>query len=322
MIRKSGHKTLFTALLTGIWMVAFQTLAQMPELKEAPMIAKGKTQKIAEHSWLIPDRDARFVPNIGIVVGEHSTLVIDTGLGIPNGEIVLAEATKLAPDNKLYLATTHFHPEHDLGAAAFPGATMIRSEMQQREIKAEGLKISRLFQNSSPVLRELLDGQEFREADISFQGQYELDLGGVTVVIMAVGPAHTMGDTAFYVVEDKVLYAGDLMVNAFPNLISEFSNVDQWLVSLDRFEALETEVIVPSHREQVDASLIPVIRGYLTDLLNQAQSGSVQADALAEKYEDWAKQISPQVLDRNVQAATRAAENTLRLRPDTGPETN
>ena len=322
MIRKSAHKTLLTALLTGIWMAASQVTAQMPELEEAPMVAKGKTEKLAKHSWVIQDRKVRFVPNVGFVVGEHSTLVIDTGLGIPNGEIVLAEAIKLAPDNKLYLATTHFHPEHDLGAAAFPGATMIRSQAQQREIEAEGLRMSRLFQNSSPVLRELLDGQEYREADISFQGEYELDLGGVTVMIMAVGPAHTMGDTAFYVVEDKVLYAGDLMINALPSLLSDFSNIDQWITSLDHFEALETDVIVPSHRELVDAELIPTIRGYLTGLLDQTAAGNAQAGQLTGEYADWAKQMSSEMLEGRTQAARQAAENTLKVRPDIGPETN
>jgi len=34
-------------------------------------------------------------PNIGIVVGERATLVVDTGLGARNGAIVMKQAEKL-----------------------------------------------------------------------------------------------------------------------------------------------------------------------------------------------------------------------------------
>ena len=58
-------------------------------------------------------------PNIAIVVGTKETLVIDTGLGPRNGAIATRVAQKLAKGPLLYLATTHFHPEHAGGEAGF-----------------------------------------------------------------------------------------------------------------------------------------------------------------------------------------------------------
>ena len=61
--------------------------------------------------------------------------MIDTGLGPPNGAAVYEVAKKLAGAKALYLVTTHVHPEHDLGAQAFPGTTtLIRSFAQLKEI--------------------------------------------------------------------------------------------------------------------------------------------------------------------------------------------
>ncbi len=84
------------------------------------MIKRGATHKIADHSYVILDDNVGFVPNVGIVVGERATLIVDTGMGPDNGAIVLEEARKLSDNTEFYLTATHFHPEHDLGATAFP----------------------------------------------------------------------------------------------------------------------------------------------------------------------------------------------------------
>ena len=65
------------------------------------------TVRVSEHVWAIMG-----FPNIGIVVGRDATLVVDTGLGPRNGATAAKVAKRFAPPNKLYLTTTHFHPEH------------------------------------------------------------------------------------------------------------------------------------------------------------------------------------------------------------------
>jgi len=81
---------------------------------------------------------------------------------------------------------------------------MIRSRTQDRDIAESGLALAEQF-SRNPVQAELLKGVQFRKADISFDGDYALDLGGVRVRMTAVGPTHTMGDTVFFVEGDRVL---------------------------------------------------------------------------------------------------------------------
>ena len=45
---------------------------------------------------IIPDFNVGLVPNVGIVVGNRETLVIDPGLGRRNGEAVLREVAKVS----------------------------------------------------------------------------------------------------------------------------------------------------------------------------------------------------------------------------------
>src|SRR6187399_2008841 len=110
---------------------ALPLAAQTPE----PIVKVEGLRQISAHVHIIPDNSVPLVPNIGYVVGNRAVLVIDTGLGPRNGASVYEVAKKLAGTKALFLVTTHVHPEHDLGAQAFPATTkLIRSIDQVNEI--------------------------------------------------------------------------------------------------------------------------------------------------------------------------------------------
>jgi glyoxylase-like metal-dependent hydrolase (beta-lactamase superfamily II) len=60
---------------------------------------------------------------------------------------------------------------------------------------------------------ELLKDVQFRPPDIVFEHEHNLDLGGIRVRILSLGPTHTPGDTMVWVEEDRVLFAGDVVMN-------------------------------------------------------------------------------------------------------------
>ena len=248
---------------------SFAAVAQAPPT--GPLVRSGATTKLSEHVYAVPDNSVPGVPNVGFVVGSKGTLVIETGMGPPNGQTVLAEALKVSGNTKLYLVTTHVHPEHDLGAQAFPATTtMIRSSAQVSEIAEEGMRTADAFRGRSETNRKLLEGAQFRKADVTFDGAYTLDLGGVTVRLAALGPSHTQGDTAIFVEGDRVLFAGDLAMKALPAFASSKSSVKQWLASLDKLDALKPAILVPSHGPIGDATYIANYRSYLTQIQTRA----------------------------------------------------
>src|SRR5262249_12265938 len=221
-------------------------LAQTPP---PPIVKVEGLRQISPHVHIIPDNSVPLVPNVGYVVGDRAALVIDTGLGPRNGEAVYEVASKLAPGKALYLVTTHVHPEHDLGAQAFPAATkLIRSTDQEKDIAEFGLQLAKVFAGRSPLHAELLKDADFRKADITFERDYELDLGGVKAKLTAMGPNHTAGDTIIWIESDRVLFAGDLAMRAQPAFASPHSSLRQWLPSLHPPEGLAPAIIVPSHR--------------------------------------------------------------------------
>ena len=255
-MRKPSVMSIVVALMaTG----AFAQRGQGP----GPLVRENATEKISEHVYVIPDHNVGQVPNVGIVVGTHAALVVDTGLGARNGETIVRELRSLTTAPEWFLVTTHFHPEHDLGAGGFPPETkMIRSTAQVREIAASGLETAKRFSGFSPLHAELLAGAEYRRADITFEDQHQVDLGGVRVRIIAMGYNHTRGDQAIFVEPDGVLFSGDVVMTALPNVGG--STVKQWLSSQDRFEQLQPKRIVPSHGPLGDLSLVRTYRAFLT----------------------------------------------------------
>jgi glyoxylase-like metal-dependent hydrolase (beta-lactamase superfamily II) len=233
-----------------------------------PIVKVEGLRQISPHVHVIPDNSVPLTPNVGYVVGDKAILVIDTGLGPRNGAAVYEVAKKLGGAKALYLVTTHVHPEHDLGASAFPATTkLIRSEDQQKDIAEFGLQLAKVFAKRSAINAELLKDASFRKADITFEHEYDLDLGGVHAKLTAMGANHTAGDTIIWIDTDRVLFSGDLAMRAQPAFASPHSSLRHWMASLDQLEALKPAVIVPSHGPNGDgAGFIAGYRTYLTEV--------------------------------------------------------
>jgi len=226
-----------------------------------PLVREGVTEKVSDHVHVIPDASVQMVPNVGIIVGSRATLVIDTGLGARNGEAVMREVGKVSRNAELYLATTHFHPEHDLGAQGFPAhAKMLRSRDQQADVDELGAETLKRFAGMSAFNAELLQGAAYRKADLHFGVEHTLDLGGVTVRLLAMGANHTRGDTAFFVEPDGILFSGDVVMTALPGFGTPQARIATWLRSQERFEQLRPRRIVPSHGAIVDRDPAGVLR--------------------------------------------------------------
>ncbi|MEM8486711.1 MAG: MBL fold metallo-hydrolase [Bacteroidota bacterium] len=264
-----------------------------------PTIRVGATVAVSDHVYMIPDENKPIIPNVGFVVGNRATLVIDTGLGEENGRIVLSEAIRLAPENKLYIASSHAHPEHDLGAMAFPkDATVIRSANQILDIKEMDMRLVRMFAGFSLRSAELLEGAYFRPADVIYTDSMRLDLGGVHVRIIEAGPNHTLGDTAFLVEEDELLFTGDVVMNEFPMPLNPRTTIQHWLDTLDMLQGLGAKTIVPCHYAVGSTELIENYRSYFTTVRDRANAladeGKSEEEAaeilkveLAEMFNTW-----------------------------------
>jgi glyoxylase-like metal-dependent hydrolase (beta-lactamase superfamily II) len=283
---------------------AVSALAQQPAATTAlpSLVREGVTEKLTDHVWAIPDGSASLVPNVGIIVGRKAVLVVDTGMGTRNAETVLREVAKVGTgkDGKpkpIYIVTTHVHPEHDMGAHAFPrDSKLIRSEDQVTAISQNaGMNLVPLFSSRSELNAELLKDARHRAADITFKDEYKLDLGGLEARIIGVGLNHTLGDTVVLV--EGVLFSGDVAMKGQPAFTNPSATITHWLASLDRLQALKPDKIVPSHDPFGGVEYIEGYRAYLTRIrdrsaefkkarVSQDEAVAVVTGEMVEQYPD------------------------------------
>lgn len=267
--------------------------------KEWPVVKEGTTKKISPHVYVIPSESVPRVPNVGIIVGSQATMIVDPGMGLLSGQAVAREMAKVSKNTELYLVTTHLHPEHTTGEGAFPTAKIVRSKAQNQDIEEAGMEWVGIFAKRSPELTEILKGASFRKPDEIFDKEKTIDLGGVRVRLMWAGPAHTMGDTVFFVEGDNVLFSGDLaMKNIFPAFAMPQSNMRSWLARLDELDRLPATQVVGSHGDLADASIIKANRDLLAAIQSRAielkkdgksadVAGKQLADEFKTRYKEW-----------------------------------
>ncbi|MET7333634.1 MBL fold metallo-hydrolase [Nonomuraea sp. NPDC005650] len=271
-----------------------------------PLVQITGVRELAHDLVVIPDRRVQLVPNIGLIGGRHSVLVVETGLGPRNAETVLKFATEYARGRKLYLTTTHFHPEHAFGARVFAGeATFLLNRDQADDLKVKGPGYLEMFKGLGEAVARELEGVELARPDLVYDREYDLDLGGRVVRLRAVGRAHSRGDQVVRVPDADVLFAGDLVEAAqfaifpwFPPHDTDVSGT-RWLAVMQRLAEEGTRTVVPGHGDVGDARLLADVRDYLRLLRDEtwARRDSAMSEEtiveeisalMIERHPDWA----------------------------------
>ncbi|TLG91254.1 MBL fold metallo-hydrolase [Pseudomonas edaphica] len=262
----------------GAWAQTSTSAFNLPH--DPPIINVAQAQKVADGITVIPDNRINYVPNIGIIEGKDAILVIDTGLGKENGDKVFTYAKTIAGPRKIYVTTTHFHPEHSFGVSEFKDAIFVVNRKQAQEIAEKGQPYLAMFRNFGAVEKQALKDTVIGRPSVIYEKSMTLDLGDKQVQLLEM-PAHTQGDQVVYV--DGVVFLGDLVENRFyPIMPDRDSNGEQWIKVLDDVLALKPAISVPGHGALGDANLIKQVRDYLVNVRDQV-SAAVRAGKTQEQ---------------------------------------
>ncbi|WP_327085328.1 MBL fold metallo-hydrolase [Nonomuraea sp. NBC_01738] len=286
-----------------------------------PTVEPAGLTELKPGVWVIPDGAIRLVPNIAIVEGERSVLVVDTGMGRDNARRVLEAARTLAAGRRLLLTVTHFHPEHGFGAEVFAGAaTIVYNAAQRDELRDKGPGYLEMFRTFGPAVAASLEGVELAGPDLVYSGELGIDLGGREVRLIEVGPAHTRGDQIVWLPAERVVVAGDLLETdvfpIFPFFPPDDADVDgnKWIAVLRRIAALGPETVVPGHCAIRGADIIEETERYLLDLgsrTQQLKDAGLDADAAVAELEPIVRAEHPSWREPNwVEAGIRCFHAT------------
>ncbi|EPF88125.1 MBL fold metallo-hydrolase [Acinetobacter gyllenbergii] len=293
------------AALSGLNVYANSHVVESPvqyQLTAAPLVQVEKKQLIASGVWLIPDPYINYVPNIGIIEGKDAILVIDTGMGMRNGQHVYQVAKDIAKNRKIYLTTTHFHPEHQFGAAEFKDAIYMINQKQEEELKDKGVDYLQMFRAFGQIEKSALEKVVIRYADKTYINRTILDLGGRLVTLQEM-PAHTRGDQIIYDQTSGTIFMGDLYEKSFyPIMPDADAKGSEWIKVIQQTIEMKPKIVVPGHGRLATIQDLQVFKQHMHRVkslvkqhialgLNQDQIIQTISPTIYSEYPDWNNRV-------------------------------
>ncbi|MEV4707915.1 MBL fold metallo-hydrolase [Actinoplanes sp. NPDC049316] len=270
-----------------------------------PVVRPAQARAVARDLVVIENRNVPLVPNIGVIGGTRAVLVVDTGMGPRNAGKVLAFAAEQARGRRIYLTSTHFHPEHAFGARTFAGeATYLINQAQADDLAGKGAGYLQMFRSLGETTARYLEDVHLPAPDITYDDAYDLDLGGRVVHLRATGPAHSRGDQVVTVPDAGVMFTGDLVETGqfaifpwFPPHDTDVNGV-RWIEVMRRLSAAAPRTVVPGHGDIGGRALLDEVRAYLEELRDETwkrRDSAMSQDAIAaeveavlvERHPDW-----------------------------------
>lgn len=197
-----------------------------------------RTVKVTDTVYTYEDfhaGDEKFTTTNMFVVTDDGVIVAD-GQGNPAATKGLVEAIgKVTPKPIKYVVIASDHGDHTAGNASFPsGVTYI----------------------VHPTSKAILDraassgrgggGWKLPADAVLVSDKQAFTLGGQSFEVMFLGRAHTGGDLAVWLPQQKILFLSEIFLNrVFPAMRSAYPS--EWVKALDRAEAMNANIYIAGH---------------------------------------------------------------------------
>ncbi len=227
----------------------------------SPVVAKSKlmVQPVADNVYaIVGDLTQRSPENLGnnatfgLVVTPEGAVLIDPG-GSYAGAKVLHEAVKSVTDQPVkYVINTGGQDHRWLGNGYWKeqGASVIASQDAVDDQHERGsMQLTFL---SNLVGDELMATTDPVYADVVFDNEYTLSLGGTKLLIRHLNGAHTPGNSFVWHADSSTVFTGDMVYLERILGVNSVSNTLAWLETYDAMAAYNAAHVVPGHGAAAD----------------------------------------------------------------------
>lgn len=179
--------------------------------------------------------------NAGIITAGGETALVDTAATQARALRLKAAVREVAGALPRFVVNTHFHGDHTFGNAVFtPEATVVADEGTRNATILAGRNLASLWPDVE------WGDLEPAPATLTYERTMTLWLGDVPVELHRLGPAHTTDDTVVWLPEQRILFAGDLVMSGVTPFCM-MGSVEGSLRAIDRLRALGPRTVVPGH---------------------------------------------------------------------------
>lgn len=296
-------------LLAGLVVGLIAGSAALPLPARAQPVAPSSTEpapravtpvQVAPSAWFVQGDAAlgspanrNFISNAGFVVTPAGVVVIDA-LGSPVLARELLEAiARITPLPVTHVVVTHYHADHIYGLQVFKerGARIIAHRQAMEYLHSE-TAASRLVVSRTDLAPWIDARTRLVPADEWIEGPRDLNLGGVRLRILPVGPAHTAEDLAVHLPGERVLFAGDLVFRGRIPFVGQ-ADSRHWIEALQAMLELDPAVLIPGHGPASRSARedLELTRDYLVHLRRAMGAAARDMEPFEDAYArtDWSR---------------------------------
>ncbi len=278
--------------------------------------------RVSEHlyAWIGPHGPASaenrgFRMNLAFVVGKNAVAVIETGYNEAMATEMLAHIARITSAPVKYAINSNSQPDRFLGNESFRrrGAAIVTTPAEAARMAEMG----GMFAQGTESALKLPAGSLHAPGapDRLIDAETVLDLGGVSLRLIPVAVAHTPGPLVVEVIEDHVVYGGDVLYSGRLLAVVDGGNVASWIQVFDGMSRFGAVTFVPGHGNpaKLDAFRFPT-REYLVALRDHMKkmidSGVDMQDAIDQLDQSRFAKLDnfEELARRNASFAYREAE--------------
>ena len=250
--------------------------------------------------------------NAGFVVTDSGVVVIDAMASPRQGEELVRAIRSVTPQPIRWLVLTHHHPDHHFGAVVFRrlGAKVI-AHPDRRVLASEGGEDALIADWVRVVGLDAMRGFEFADVpDRPVTGTDTLRLGGRVLIITHPGAAHSAGDLMVWLPGERILFAGDVLVEDGVTMVVDGSS-GRLLRALAIIDSLRPRGVVPGHGAipARPGALVARTRQYITGLRSAMRSAIEQGTPMGRAMAS----LPPADETRPVSLNSRRRRNAVRV---------
>lgn len=222
--------------------------------------------------------------NLSFIVTDEGVVVVNASDNALLAAALHAEIRQLTDQPVRYVVLENGQGHAMLGTDYWQqqGATVIAHVDAYEEIAARGEDILHRMQRRN---RDKAMGTRLSLPDETFEDRKIIDLGGVHIEVLHLGPAHSPGDIVVWVPEQGVVIAGDIAFHQ--RLLPVFEDTDTagWLDTWPLFEDLHARIVIPGHGIPTDmAEVTRWTKDYLVYMRNQIARILEDGGSLIDAY--------------------------------------
>lgn len=174
----------------------------------------------------------------GIVFTKRGAIAIDVGIAREEGQM-MADFIRAQGYEPSRVILTHGHSDHVLGGQAFRDAEVYGNKLTPHEIE----DTLQSYAKHKGLELETLIAQALKPT-VMFSDELFLDMGDKQFHLFPT-PGHSADHISVYLIEDRILFAGDVVVTGIvPAIFFDSEVLERSLELLDR---MQIEILVAGH---------------------------------------------------------------------------